>query len=133
MKQDINIFNQDEAPSRHSKFFDPNGNSTQSSGFDSVESTSSDDSHPDQDQEADQDQIIPEESQIIQPIRDDEIEKMEISSDDRIDEPVTEENIQAQPVGTENTPIVIKQPVNVRYDFKTLFFRYFNLEDCYSF
>ena len=57
---------------------------------------------------------------------------MEISSDDRIDEPVTEENIQAQPVGTENTPIVIKQPVNVRYDFKILIFRYFNLENSYS-
>lgn len=99
----------DEAPSRHSKFFDPNGNSTQSSGFDSVESTSSDDSHPDQDQEADHDQIPIPESQM-------EIEKMEISSDDRIDEPVTEENIQAQSVGTENTPIVIKQPVNVRPD-----------------
>ena len=46
---------------------------------------------------------------------------MEINSDDRIDEPVTEENVQAQPMVTENTPIVTKQPVNVRYDFILIF------------
>lgn len=72
------LIKQDENNSRHSKFYDPNGNSTQSSGIDSVESE-----NPESDDDDDDAEII----------------QMEISQhqDDRIDEPVSHEQI-AKPV-----------------------------------